>query len=259
MIDLEAACRARASARAAAQAQVVPESTLRGWQLRAHDDEPSDPIRRFFETLDGLRQLHRIVTAVLVVILLAGGDSVSLVRVFPVCCGLHRVVACSDRHLHGRVSAMHNAAGAWGDAERARLAATMPARAISLSADETFHDGMLLVAQEPSSGFLVVEKRSERRDAQTWDHAVREGLAGLPVTVEQVSSDEADGVIAMARKHLGAQHTSDVFHGQHELCGGLLGALGGSLRVAHEALETTCSALDKIVAEHVAWKTARQR
>ncbi|MFO0651445.1 MAG: hypothetical protein U0326_34795 [Polyangiales bacterium] len=129
-----------------------------------------------------------------------------------------------------------------------------PARAISLCADETFHDGMLLVAQEPGSGFLVVEKRSERRDAQTWDHAVRENLAGLPVTVEQVTSDEADGLIAMARKHLGAQHTSDVFHGQHELYGGLLGALRGSLRVAHETLDAARSALDKIVAEHVAWK-----
>ena len=254
VIDLEAARRARTSARAAAQAQGVPESTLRGWQLRAHDDEPSDPIRRFFETPDGLRLLHRIVTAALVVIVLMGGNGVSLVRAFLVWCGLHRVVACSDRHLHGRVAAMHGAVGSWSDVERARLAATMPPRAISLCADETFHDGMLLVAQEPSSGFLVVEKRSERRDAQTWDHAVREGIAGLPVTVEQVTSDEADGLIAMARKHLGAQHTSDVFHGQHELCGGLLGALRVPLRVAHEALDTARSALDKIVAEHVAWK-----
>lgn len=256
VIDLEAARQARASTRAAAQAQGVAESTLRGWLQRAHDDPPPDPVRRFFETPDGLRLLHRIVTAALVVIVLMGGNGVSLVRAFLVWCGLHHVVACSDRHLHGRVSAMHDAAGAWSDVERARLAASMPPRAISLCADETFHDGMLLVAQEPGSGFLLVEKRSERRDAQTWDRAVREGIAGLPVTIEQVTSDEADGLVAMARKHLGAQHTSDVFHGQHELCGGLLGALRGPLRVAHEALDAARSALDKVVAAHAAWKAA---
>jgi hypothetical protein len=256
VIDLEAARQARASTRAVARTRGVSESTLRGWRQRAHDDDLSDPVRRFFETPEGLRLLHRIVTAALVVIVLMGGNGVALVRAFLVWCGLDGLVACSDRHLHGRVSALHDAVGAWGDAERARLAVTMPTRALSICADETFHDGMLLVAQEPRSGFLLVEKRSERRDAQTWDRAVREGIAGLPVTIEQVTSDEADGLIAMARKHLGAQHTSDVFHGQHELCGGLLGALRSPLRVAREALDAARSALDKVVAAHAAWQGA---
>lgn len=105
---------------------------------------------------------------------------------------------------------------------------------------------MLLVAQEPLSGFLLVEQRSERRDAETWTRALREGLEGLPVEVEQVTSDEAEGMLTMTRKHLKAHHTSDVFHGQHELCGGLFGALRGALRVAHEGgeLRPQCEVLE---------------
>lgn len=165
-------------------------------------------------------------------------------------------MACSERHLHGRVRALLAATSAWGDAERTRLAATMPARALGVCADETFHDGMLLVALEAVSGFLLVEKRSERRDAQTWARAVREGVAGLPVTIEQVTSDEAEGLLAMARTHLGAHHTSDVFHGQHELCGGLLGAMRGPLRLAHDALDDARSTVDRLAAARTAWEAA---
>ena len=60
---------------------------------------------------------------------------------------------------------MLRAAESWSIAERTRLAATMTARTIGLCVDETFHDGMLLVAQDLLSGYLLVEKRSERRDA----------------------------------------------------------------------------------------------
>lgn len=256
VLDLEAARRARASGRSIARARGVAESTLRGWERRAHETDPPDPVRRFFETPEGLRLLHRIVVAALVVIVLMGGGGVALVRLFLVWCGLDSLVACSERHLHGRVRGLLAAVGTWGDAERARLAATMPARAISACADETFHDGMLLVALEAVSGFLLVEKRSERRDAATWARAVREGIAGLPVTIEQVTSDEAEGLLTMARRHLGAHHTSDVFHGQHELCGGLLGALRSPLRLAHDALDAARATVDRLVTARAAWEAA---
>src|SRR3954454_2911387 len=41
----------------------------------------------------------------------------------------------------------------------------------------------VLVALEPVSGFLLVEQYAARRDQATWDAAVQQGLAGLPLTV----------------------------------------------------------------------------
>lgn len=256
VLDLEAARQARASTRAFAQAQGLAESTLRGWEQRAAQVDLPEPVRRFFETPEGLQLLHRITVAALVVIVLMGGGGVALVRTFLAWCGLDKLVACSDRHLHGRVRAMLDATGAWSDAERVRLAAQMPARAIGVCVDETFHDGMLLVAQEPLSGFLLVEKRSERRDAETWDAAVREGVAGLPVTIEQATSDEAEGLLTLARKHLKAHHNSDVFHGQHELCGGIFGPLRSTTRTAVAALEAARKGVTKVVAARAKWLAA---
>lgn len=259
MIDLEAARQSLASRRKAALARGVAESTLRGWEKRARGEQPHDPVRAFFETPAGIALLHRMLTAALFVIVLLGGNGAALVRTFFSLCGLDALLACSERHLQGRVQTMVAATGDWGDAERARLAATMPARSIGLCVDETFRDGMLLVGQEPVSNFLLVEKRAERRDAHTWHAAVSEGLKGLPVTVAQVTSDEAEGLLTLARTHLGVQHNADVFHGQHEVARGVFGPLRSKLRAAQGALDAARRAQDKIMAAYAKWKAAPRR
>jgi hypothetical protein len=257
VIDLEAARQASAtSKRAFAKQQGLAPSTLRGWCARAvHDPEASPPasVCQFFETPDGLRLLHRIVLAALLVIVLMGGGGVGLVRLFLTLCGLHRLVACSDSHLHARVRALRDAIGTWGDQQRGRLAATMSPRAIGLCTDETWFDEMLLVAQEPVSGFLVVEQHAARRDAGTWALALRAGLADLPVTIEQTTSDEAKGLLALAREELGVPHNSDVFHGQNELCKGIFGALRGKLSAAHDAIDRARTEADKVLAARTAY------
>lgn len=261
VFHLDSVRRARTARFTAAFARTegVAPSTLRGWEKRAREADVAEPVRLFFESPDGLRLLHRLVVAALVVIVLMGGGGVGLVRTFLAWCGLDRLVACSDRHLHGRVQALLQAADGWSLAERARLAAAMTARTIGLCVDETFHDGMLLVAQDLLSGYLLVEKRSERRDADTWNAALQEGLAGLPVTVEQVTSDEAEGLLSLTRKHLKAHHNSDVFHGQHELCSGLFGTLRGKLRVATAAVAAAHKAVGTVRAARERWFTSRIR
>jgi hypothetical protein len=257
VIDLEAARQAcAASTRAFAAQQTLAPSTLRGWCARAvHDPDASTPaaVCRFFETPDGLRLLHRIVLAALLVIVLMGGGGVGLVRLFLTLCGLHRLVACSDSHMHARVRALRDAIGTWGDQQRGRLAATMSPRTIGLCTDETWLDEMLLVAQEPVSGFLVVEQHAARRDAGTWALALRAGLADLPVTIEQTTSDEAKGLLTLAHEELGVPHNSDVFHGQNELCKGIFGALRGKLSAAHDAIDRARTEADKVLAARTAY------
>lgn len=98
------------------------------------------------------------------------------------------------------------------------LAAAMPAREISLCEDETFlEQGICLVAIEPVSGFVLVEEFAERRDAETWKAAVDQATAGMPVEVTQIASDEAAALLRHAVV-VGAHHSPDLFHVQHEIC-----------------------------------------
>ncbi|MDB4927863.1 MAG: hypothetical protein JWM10_347 [Myxococcaceae bacterium] len=83
--------------------------------------------------------------------------------------------AGSDRHFHGRVHAMLRAAESWSVAERRRLAAAMTARAMGMCVDETFHDGMPLVAQD----------RTADRGSPSRAGAGRRVGAALPVVQRQ--------------------------------------------------------------------------
>jgi hypothetical protein len=89
----------------------------------------------------------------------------------------------------------------------------MPPRKISLCEEENFHQEQpCLVAIEPVSNFLLVEATCPHRDAATWDRTVGTALEGLPVTVVQVTSDLAKGILAHARDGLGAHHSPDLMH-----------------------------------------------
>ena len=101
-----------------------------------------------------------------------------MVRLFLTLCGLHGLVACSDSHLHARVRTLRDTIGTWADGQCVDLAATMSPRAIGLCVDETWTDGMLLVAMDPVSGFLVVEQHAARRDAATGRRRCVRGLWG---------------------------------------------------------------------------------
>ena len=257
VIGLEAARQVSpTSAREFAKQQGLAPSTLHGWCCQAqHDPDESTPaaVSQFFETPEGLRLLHRIMVAALLVVVLMGGGGVRLVRLFLTLCGLHGLVACSDSHLHARVRTLRDTIGTWADGQCVDLAATMSPRAIGLCVDETWTDGMLLVAMDPVSGFLVVEQHAARRDAGTWASALHLGLAGLPVTVEQVTSDEAKGLLTLAHNELGVPHNSDVFHGQNELCRGIFGALRGKLSAAHKAIDQARSEATKVLTARTAY------
>jgi hypothetical protein len=70
---------------------------------------------------------------------------------------------------------------------------------------------------EPVSGFIVLERYAEARDAATWTAAMDEALSGLPVDVVVVSSDEAKGLRRHIQQGLGAEPSPDVVHVQYDL------------------------------------------
>src|SRR5262249_42236045 len=75
-------------------------------------------------------------------------------------------------------------------------------------------------------------------------------LAGLNCKVIQSTSDEAPGLLAYVAQHLGAQHSPDVFHVQHELSKAVAAPMAAKQRAAAKALKTAEEVLQQ-VQEHL--------
>jgi hypothetical protein len=210
----------------------LPRSTLQHW-LRRQLRLGQDPLAaRFFESPCGIAFLHRLVAALHLVFSLQGCAGLRLLTLFLRLAQLDRLVAASHGARQQYAALLEQAVGDFAEEQRPHLAAAMPARAIAVAEDETFHPATCLVAIEPVSGFLLLEQYAERRDAATWDAALGQALAGLPVTVACAVGDEAKGLLAHAKHGLGVPHSPDVFHVQQELSRAAGPALAARARAA---------------------------
>ena len=224
------------SLRKQAREMGIPESTLRYWiqHLQGHALEPE--ALAFFVSPAGVRFLHRQMTAQILVFGLMGGCGPSQQRFFLQMIGLNSLVACSDTTLRTQMRRLQDAVVSWGECTRSELAKTMPLRNVSLGVDETFFAKMVLVGMDVSAGFILLEKYSERRDAQTWQKAVESGKEGLKINVVQVVGDQAKALCALARDRLGVAKIEDLWHGQNAITRGTAGALVAKEEAARREL-----------------------
>jgi hypothetical protein len=132
--------------------------------------------------------------------------------------------------------------------ERERLAKAMSLtqqgqlKDVVLCPDENFHGPHIcLVAIEPVSNFIVVETYAPCRDADTWYQAFQTGLAGLPVHVVCVTSDQAKALPCLADKLL-VPHQPELMHLQHNLAGPLLLPLTRPVKEANKELDKALKA-----------------
>jgi hypothetical protein len=146
----------------------------------------------------------------------------------------------------------------FGQQEKRRLSATMEPKSIALCEAETFHKDPCLLAMEPVSDFIVVEKYSPKRDAPSWDQAVLPELEGMPVKVYQVTSDEAQGIKRHVETGLGAHHGPDVFHVQYEVSRGTAAPLSAQIRHAEQELDEASLRLQQGLQEEQTYATAHR-
>lgn len=178
----------------------------------------ADPeVIAFFESPVGLAFLHRLMIAAHFVFTQAGPCGIRPICRFLELSKLDRFVAASYGSQQQVSRKMEAEIGDFGKRERSRLAAGMAAKKISICEDETFHPETCLVAIEPVSGFILLEKYAAHRDAETWNEAIEQATQGLAVEVIQSCSDEAGGILRHVREELGAHHSPDLFHPQQEL------------------------------------------
>jgi hypothetical protein len=219
----------------------VPDSTLRYWIRQRRALSRSSPwpaeVVDFYESPAGLDCLHRLLTAAHLVFLQANDCGIRSMCWFLQLSGLDCFVASSYGAQRAMAEEMESLVIDFGQQEDQRLAVQMPPREITLCEDETFHPQICLVATEPISNFILVEQYEGQRDADTWNRCLEEKLAGLSVTVCQVTSDQAKALITHTQIYLGAHHSPDLFHVQHDTTKATSFALAGQTRQAEHQLQ----------------------
>jgi hypothetical protein len=215
----------------------VPRSTLGDW-LRQDDPHGVEPeVVAFFRSPPGERFLRRVVLAAHLAFRQVGPCGLGTLRLFLEWSLLGRFVGPSHGAQHDLAASIEGLAVLFADTHRPALAEGMTPKAIALVPDEHFHAGPpCLVALEPVSNFILLEQYAPGRDACTWTAAIKGATAGLPVKVVLVCSDQAAALAACAGG-LEAVHLPELFHGQRQLCGPLLGPLARQEQAARKELE----------------------
>jgi hypothetical protein len=233
--------------RAFARAQQVPRTTLQRWLRRRWPAKTTEPEVTFFESPAGVAFLHRLQIAAHLVMSLMGACGIRQVCQLFRYAGLDPFVACSYGAQQKVAQRLEQEVVRFGQQEQQRLGAQMPPRTVTLVEDETFHPQPCLVAIEPVSNFIVLERYAPRRDAATWTQHLREALAGLPIQVVQVTSDEGKGLLRHTKTELGVHHSPDIFHVQYEISGGTAAPLAAQVRAAQAALDQTSEQLQQVL------------
>src|SRR5262245_37451287 len=237
------------SQRQAAKTLLIPRTTLQAWHVWQERLDACPQVVAFFESGPGLAFLHRLVMALHVVFVEIGACGMRLVCRFLELTALHRFVGASYGTQQQVNRQVEEAIVAYKHEETARLAQGMPPQEITATQDETCTGGLCLVAMEPVSHYMLLEHPAEARDHDTWSEAMTEALAPLKCHVIQSTSDEAPGLLAYVEHHLGAHHSPDLFHVQHELSKAVSAPMAAKQRAAAQVMTKAEEMLTRMQAQ----------
>ncbi len=213
----------------------------------------------FFESPDGLDFLHQLLTSAHFEFTKKGVASIHNVSRFLERCGLSPFIATSYSTQRRISQKMDEMVIEYGDTEERRLIETMQEKVITVCEDETFHPDICLVGIEPTSGYILLEEYAEKRDAKTWNNALHKAIKDFPVTVVQVTSDEATGLISHAKNGLEANHSSDLFHVGYEISKGTSISLASEVKRAEKNYEATIKETHRIEEEKQKFDKQKKR
>lgn len=237
LMKYEQADRRSSSQRQLAKDLEIPRTTLQHWLNRADKLDVAPELAAFWGAPEGEALLHRIVLAAHFVMTLVGPCGIRLVCMFLELTGLDVFVAASYGAQQKVSMMMEQAVVEFGEEEKKRLADGMHEKQITVCQDETFHPSICLVAIEPVSNFILLEKYVASRTADEWTKSMEAATQGLAVEIIQATSDEGRGLLHHVEKDLGAQHSPDLFHVQQDLVRATSIALASRKRQAEQGLE----------------------
>lgn len=201
--------------------------------------------------------MHRLALAAHFVMTLTGSCSVRQVCQFFELTGLDRFIASSYGAQQKVSGELEQVVVEFGQEEKCRLADGMPHKEITVCEDETFHPQTCLVAIEPVSNFIVLEKYTDSRKASEWTQCMQEATKDLSVKIIQSTSDEGTGILHHVKKDIGAHHSPDVFHVQHEIVKGTSAPLSRKTKKAELDLEKATEYLTQRIKEKEVYENSK--
>jgi len=200
------------SERQALETLEIPRSTAKYWLSKQGKSGFSLNAEQFFASEEGQGFLHRILVSAEFVMNQVGNCGIRLISLFLKLSKLDSFIASSYGSLQKHITQMEQEIIQYEEEEKANLSKKMAPKQITIAQDETFHPKPCLVAIEPVSNFILLEKYSDDRTAASWSNAMAESLENLPVEVIQSTSDEAAGILRHVSQSFDAHKSPDLFH-----------------------------------------------
>jgi len=257
MSEYESAILSDQSQRKHVEAIGIARSTLRYWCDRKSYIDADPVLTEFFESPVGTAFLHRLALGAHFTMTQSGSCSVRHVCQFFELTGLDRFIASSYGAQQKISVKLEEAVADFGKEETKRLAEGMKPKDITICEDETFHPETCLVAIEPDSNYILLEKYTEGRKASDWTQSIESAMEGLSVNIIQSTSDEGKGIIHHVKKDLGAHHSPDMFHVQHEIAKGTSAPLSRKIKAAQATLEKTSEQVNRCIDEKVDYENGK--
>jgi hypothetical protein len=224
----------------------LPNSTMQTWRAqKATKEAMEDEIATFFATPAGSTLLSRIVTAIMYNNK-CGRSGICGAQEGLRNSGLDKYVATSAGALQNFWLRCEDCILSFKEEWQLKLAEKMKARKITVILDEMFRKRQpCLVAIEAVSNYILLEKFTENRTAETWKKELKSATENLPVTIDQVTSDLCGAIRSLADEY-GATHSPDIFHGQYEISKATSGALNSQERASEKAFSEAEENIKKI-------------
>lgn len=224
------------SEREAAKLLEVPNSTMQAWREQESARATPVELTEFFSSAAGADFLQRNVMAVMK-LMKCGPGGIRGMQEYLHNSGLDAFIASSEGALQNFWVRCENYIVEFGKREETRLSAGMRHRKITAGLDEMFRGKRpCLVAIEVVSNYILLEKFTEDRTADTWKKELEPRLNELKIEVGQVVSDLC-GAIRSVTKELGAIHICELFHSQHEISKATAAPLAAQERYSKIALD----------------------
>lgn len=240
--------RQKKSAREAADLLEIPNSTMQSWREQKLSQEGCIELASFFSTPAGADFLQRNIIAVMK-LMKCGPGGIRGMQEYLHNSGLDRFVASSEGALQKFWVRCETHILDFGEKEEKRLAAGMRQRKITAGLDEMFRSHRpCLVAIDVVSNYILLEKFTEDRTADTWVKELTPRLNEINVCLGQIVSDLC-GAIRSCAKKLEAVHIPELFHAQYEISKATSAALASQERNAEKALNEAEEKLKRIQAK----------
>jgi DNA-binding XRE family transcriptional regulator len=235
------------SQRQAAKSIGVTRSTVQHWEKYQRKRTLDPEVDALFAKEKGSQFLHQLMLAAEFTFSQLGGVGIRLLEIFYAQSQLDQVAACSYGAIQKRLKNMESKLIEFSQQQEQKLVEKMPKdKAITACLDETFPQGIYLVAMDPDSNFIILEEDAAKRDCETWNNALQKRLDALPIKVVQVTSDQAAALVKYTEQCLGAHHSPDLFHVQQDVSKATAFPLKSRIKTATLAAEEASSEVDDL-------------